>query len=186
MIDIQQKSSIFILSGPRNSGKTSICSNLFDNLKNNGIQTTGIISRGKYIDGNKNAIEAINLAENSEMLLASYSPGWDKHYPQREWKFNEDALIWGDAVIRHSVPTEILIIDELGFLEFEKNRGWISAFSTLDNGAYHAAVVTIRPNFVQNFIDRCPHSQVYFIKNKKQVNQICRQLLDELERILVN
>ena len=47
--------------------------------------------------------------------MAIYQPGWDAENPNREWKMDPEVLKWGDNVIRNSVPTSILIIDELGF-----------------------------------------------------------------------
>lgn len=186
MIDAGKKPPIWVITGPRDSGKTTICDIVLGKCINIGVKTTGIISKGLYLNGNKFAIEIINLSDGSKKILARFSPGWDAEYPEREWKFIETALSWGDEVLRRSVPSGCLIIDELGFLEMEKNKGWLSAFAALNTFSYDLAIVTIRPGLAPAFHIKYPHSTIYRINEQISMKKISHQILTDLKRIFVN
>jgi len=186
MIDSGKKPPIWVITGPRNSGKTTLCEKILENIGKSGVKTTGIISKGLFVDGRKNAIEAINLADGSKKILARYSPGWDKDNPDREWKFSQTTLTWGNELLCRSVPTRCLIIDEIGFLEMEKNKGWLCAFTALDTLSYDLAIVTIRPGFAAAIHLKYPHSTIYQINDRISMNKISHQILSDVKRIFVN
>jgi nucleoside-triphosphatase THEP1 len=186
MIDAGKKPPTWVITGPRDSGKTTLCELILESMGKSEVTTTGILSKGIYLDGKKVAIEVINLADRSKKILAQYSPGWDVDFPQREWEFCDETLYWGDEVLRGAVPTGCLIIDELGFLEMEKNKGWLSAFTALDSLSYNLAIVTIRPGFAQPFQIKYPHSIIYRINDQTSINVISHQILADLKRIFDN
>ncbi len=45
--------------------------------------------------------------------------------------FDPAVLAWGNQVLRDSIPTDLLIVDEIGPLEFNQAIGWVSAFDVL-------------------------------------------------------
>ncbi len=177
---------ILLIKGPRDSGKTSVCERIIKEFQKTRVKITGIISKGLYQEGKKIAIEAINLDDYSKKILACYSPGWDRLNPQREWEFLEEALVWGNEMLGRAVPTEILIIDELGYLELEMNRGWSSAFKALDSFKYRAAIVSIRPGLVSRFNYRYPFSTIFQISDQNSMNQVSCHIISALKEIFVN
>ena len=177
---------ILLIEGPRDSGKTSVCERINKEFHETRVKITGIISKGLYQEGRKTAIEAINLNDYSKKILARYSPGWDRQYPQREWEFLEEALVWGNERLGQAVPTEILIIDELGYLELEMNKGWSSAFKALDTNLYKVAIVSIRPGLVSRFNLRYPFSTIFQINDQSSMKQVSCQIISALKEIFVN
>ncbi|MCE1254946.1 MAG: hypothetical protein LWX83_15540, partial [Anaerolineae bacterium] len=68
------------------------------------------------------------------------------------WNFETDALVWQNQCLSRAYPTDLLVIDELGPLEFERGLGLQSAFQLLKAGLYQMALVIVRPEYVGKFI----------------------------------
>ena len=115
---------INLIVGERDVGKTTLCFNLIENLKFMRYSVAGIISPGIYHDEVKVGINALNIKSGENVKLADYSPGWDIENPIRIWKMNSKAIPWGNDVLTKSIPCDVLIIDEIGYLEFENNHGF--------------------------------------------------------------
>jgi nucleoside-triphosphatase THEP1 len=91
-----------------------------------------------------------------------------------------EALEWGNNVIRNSVPTNILIIDELGYLEFEKNMGWISAFKVLEESDYASAVVVVRAGLLEKALEKFENAIVITVENPKQKIELTKFLISQI------
>ncbi|MBS1251582.1 MAG: hypothetical protein MAG451_00615 [Anaerolineales bacterium] len=70
------------------------------------------------------------------------------------WHFHTAGLAWGADVLRHVVPCDLLVIDELGPLELERNEGWTAGLDVLRDGDYRLAVVAVRPALVPRLEQR--------------------------------
>jgi len=186
MNDLRNKAILNVITGPRDSGKSTLCLKVINSISTENIQVTGIVSQGVYIEDKKKFILAIDISTGDKNILAEYSPGWDEEFPQREWKFDPDVIEWGNDVIRRSLPTDVLFIDELGYLEFEKKCGWLNAFEVLDSGTYHTAFVVIRPKFVSIFSSQYPQSFVYSIDNINQLESLNKKIITQLSNTLIN
>jgi len=141
---MKDKGDLLIITGKRNIGKTNACIKLVNYFKTRNLQISGIISLGLYENGRKVGILAKDIRTGEKKKLAVYYQGWDEEEPGRIWKFDDETLIWGNRVLAESIPTDILIIDELGYLEFEKDQGWIEGFNAIDEGKYLIAFIVVR------------------------------------------
>lgn len=168
---------IFILSGRKNTGKTQVCARIIERLKGKEIKITGVLSPGVYQNGGKSEIACVDVSTGQKSVLAEYSPGWDPENPNREWLFNPEALAWGNDVIARSVPTSLLVIDEIGFLELEKNAGWTNALIALDTGKFKHALVVIRPNLLEIALVRYPNAQIIQINPPQSQDEIVEYLV---------
>jgi len=57
----------------------------------------------------------------------------------------------GNQAIAAAPPCDLLVVDELGPLEFEQNIGWRATFEILEGQKYKLAIVVIRPECIQAF-----------------------------------
>lgn len=156
---------IIFLTGERDSGKTLVCERVIDMLSGASNSITGIVSPGRYENGKKTGIFCINIANREKRLLAYLSPGWDSINPERDWQFSQEALIWGNKLLGRSVPTDLLVIDELGFLEFENNEGWTNGLGAIDSGKYQYALIVVRPTLIKKALDRFPDARFITISS---------------------
>jgi nucleoside-triphosphatase THEP1 len=81
--------------------------------------------------------------------------------------------------LKRSSKTEILIIDELGFLEFEKNSGWKKAFTIIEKGNYHLGFVVVRPSYIFNSRKIWNVVDVIEIKNKEFIEEQVDQAIKD-------
>jgi nucleoside-triphosphatase THEP1 len=163
-------SVIKIITGKRNIGKTSFCSRLSYELQNNNIQVKGVLSPGFFLNGKKVEIWVEDIYSATRKMLAIFDPGWDPSYPKREWRLREDAIVWGNEILDKSIPAEVLIIDELGFLEFEKKSGWLSAFHVLDERKFQFAFVVVRPQFIKHALTQFGNVEIIDMDNVSDID----------------
>ena len=171
---------IFLISGETGTGKTSLINSLINEVNKLGIKTTGIYSPARIENGIKTGIYTVDLSTGIKKLLAIHQPGWDADNPIREWKMDSEVLKWGDDVIQNSVPTTILIIDELGYLEFEKNMGWTSAFKILDEGEYRSAIVVVRTGLMEKALEKFENAVVIPVETPGQIKENTSFLISQI------
>jgi hypothetical protein len=63
-------------------------------------------------------------------------------------------------MLKGAIPCDLLIVDELGPLEFDKGQGWLEGFRAVDSGRYRAALLTIRPSLLDRALQRWGKAEV--------------------------
>jgi nucleoside-triphosphatase THEP1 len=149
--------ALTILSGPRGSGKTTLCRDLAAAARRSGREVAGVISPARLLEARKVGIEALDLRSGESRQLA-----W-KHDSARPgmlelgtWSFDEAVLAWGNAVLRSATPCGLLVVDELGPLELLQGRGWIAGLDAIASGDYDRALVVVRPGLLEQARARWP------------------------------
>jgi nucleoside-triphosphatase len=175
---------ICILSGEENVGKSTLCKQIIEYCKQRNIFISGIRSELEIVNDQRKAINSFDIMTGEMMNLAIYSPGWDKDKPERKWKFNKDAMKWGNNVLRRSLPTDLLVIDEIGFLELEKGEGWNECFNLLESDQFKLALVVIRSELLTLMKKRYENLFIYVLKehNKKEIENELITILDHLPK----
>lgn len=171
-----------IITGRKNAGKTRLCLLLRDCLVAKDRAVSGIISPGIYQRGRKIGILAEDVASGERKQIASFSPGWDPQKPGREWFFDMRAIEWANEKLKTSVPTDCLIVDELGFLEFEQNRGWIEGIRALDEGQYNQAFAVIRPDLLETAQKRWQGAPVVTVQPGADLPLLAESIFSSFER----
>lgn len=136
---------LWILSGKREAGKTSFCRRLISAAQGRGIDTAGLISPAIFIQGKKIGFNILNVRTGESRPLAQLRGEEMDGIVTHRWKFDESNFTWGAEVLADSVPCGLLVVDELGPLELEQGRGWVTGIAALSGQEYTAAVVVIRP-----------------------------------------
>lgn len=153
------KSSLVLITGPRGAGKTTLCRRLVENAHQRSLQVTGILTLGQFVNGEKALLRAHDLRTGESRVLAhrrmNETPRWD---------FVEETLEWGNAVLTSAVPTHLLVIDELGPLEWVEGRGWTAGLTAVDSGQYSWALVVVRPELVKHAQSRWPHATLIDVR----------------------
>lgn len=143
------KPQIIVITGDLGSGKTSFCLDLIRLAKEFGIKITGLVSPGVFEAGSKIAIDAQDVLTGERYRLAELREQVEIDFNTKRWSFYSEAISWGNNVLQKALPTKLLIIDELGPLEFNRAQGWVKAIDAIDSGEFQAALLVIRPSLVQ-------------------------------------
>ncbi len=171
--------TLIIVTGDRSAGKTTFCTRLIELARSGGRDIAGVLSPAVIVNDQKIAIDVIDLRSAQRRRLATYNPAAD--YPRElHWRFAEDALAWGNTVLAESTPCDVLIVDELGVLEFERGRGWLAGLNALDSGDYQLGLVVIRPELFKQAQQRWSSARVVTIEDVDQANVEADQLWREI------
>jgi nucleoside-triphosphatase THEP1 len=141
---------IIVVTGEIGSGKTSLCLNLIDLAIELGYSLSGLVSPGVFQDGKKVAIDLLDLVSRDQRRLAVLREDDETGLITHRWSFDPETILWGNSVLEESPPSDLLVIDELGPLEFNRTKGLIASFDLIDQGAFQAALLVIRPSLVQH------------------------------------
>ncbi len=145
------KGNILVITGWRGVGKTSYCQQAADKCQRAGLRVAGLLSPARFDQQQKNGIFALDLKSRKTQLVASSIPGEIDGICLGNWMFDPKALEWGNQCLRRATPSEILVVDELGPLEFERQIGWAASFDVLRAKEYRLAMVVIRPECIDAF-----------------------------------
>ena len=178
-------SRIWIITGDREAGKTSVCRQIILEARSHGFSPAGVLSPGVFANGVKTAIEVEDIASGQKRLLATLRDEVPDAITRR-WKFDEEALKWGSKVLAEATPCDVLIVDELGPLELEHNQGWTEGFQAIDSDKYQVALVVIRTELLANAQQRWPRAEVISLAHTdspEKISQATRQILQALHRV---
>jgi nucleoside-triphosphatase len=138
-------SEVLIVSGERGSGKTPLALAAAAQAVRAGQRVGGLICPGVFQDGEKLGFDVLELVSGVRRPLARRIP-WDVAGPQiGPWQFAAAAFAWGNAALATSGPLDLLILDELGPLEFGRQAGWYAARARLARRDYRLALLVVRP-----------------------------------------
>jgi nucleoside-triphosphatase len=134
---------LFIVTGSRGAGKTTFCASLVRAAQEAGWRAAGVLSHAVFNGSQRSAIQVEDIATGQVRQLAIRSI--DKPTPgTREWKFDPEVVAWGNSALSASIPCDLLVIDELGPLEFEHGTGWQAGLAAVDAGQYAISIIVVR------------------------------------------
>jgi nucleoside-triphosphatase THEP1 len=161
---------LFLLTGGRGCGKTTWCRELARQASLSGVQPAGLVSPAVFAAGKKTAIDLVDLASGERRRLAERRGEPDPFRGQGpdslSWRFDQDTLAWGNQILAGLETSELLILDELGPLEFHYHNGLTSGMKYLDKRTYGLACVVVRPGLLAAALERWPWGRVMQIAGR--------------------
>jgi nucleoside-triphosphatase THEP1 len=157
---------IIVVTGEIGAGKTTWCRDLIAHVRNLGLRAAGLSSPGVFVDGQKVAIDLLDLATDQQRRLADRLAVPDTASPTPNWKFHAETLAWGNTVLKSIDTCDLLVIDELGPLELRHNQGWQHALSLLKQPHFRAACVIVRRSLLETCLAILPDAALIEIERK--------------------
>lgn len=175
-------SRISLLTGQIQSGKTNLCLAVAEAARQERLQLGGLISPAVFKGGEKTAIDVLDLKTSNRKRLADLKDNQTSELETIRWSFLPEAVEWGNRALLKAVPCDLLMIDELGPLEFYQERGWVNAFPILEGGKYQAALVVVRPSLLEEATRRWNIFQIIDLRESVQhqlsPQDLAQQLMD--------
>lgn len=166
--------SLLLLTGASGAGKTTWCQALSAFARRQGWAVAGLISPPVIENGCKTAIDLQDLQSGQRRRLATHTE--KRHQSPTtvatgNWSFDPHTIRWGNRILadpQFKIPItksaslpDLLIIDELGPLEFRQGQGLQAAFSLIDVWRCSLICVTIRPSLIGAARMRWPWSHIF-------------------------
>jgi nucleoside-triphosphatase len=174
----QAPALLFVVTGSRGAGKTTFCSRLIRAAREAGWQTAGLLSHPVFKDSLRVTIQAEDLRSGEIRRIAVRS---DTPTPgSRHWQFDSSAVEWSNQVLRAAVPCDLLVVDELGPIEFEYERGWQEGLAAVDSRQYAIAIVVVRAELLGNALLRWNDANIVEIDTPEQSEAKANVLAQQL------
>lgn len=158
--------SLFLVTGPSGSGKTYWCQQVVEHARRREWSVAGLLAPPVMDGEEKVGIDLLDLGSGERRRLATRMTAAERASDGEAgltfgcWRFNHEVFVWGNSVLREINAADLLVVDELGPLEFRQQQGLQAAFPLLDGWRYRLACVTARPSLVGAVRMRWPWSQL--------------------------
>lgn len=168
----------YIITGSRGAGKTHFCQQLALAARRAGLDVAGVLSLPVFDGVMRVQIVVEDLRSGQTRLLATRKspeqPG--SGIATLNWQFDSQGMAWGRRVLAEALPSDVLIVDELGPLEFEREQGWLSGLAAVDSQQYSVALVVVRPELLGNALLRWPEAYIVEIDTPEDSQEKAQQL----------
>lgn len=162
-------SKLLLVSGSSGAGKTHWCRQMVDAARLQGLTIAGLLSLPVFEQGRKSRIDLLDLQTGLQRILAVHRDGLGTGPVVGPWHFDPAVLLWGNEIIRAIQPCQLLILDELGPLEFEQNTGLTNALELIASRSCRLACVVVRPSLLPLALERWPWAESYFVPARQVV-----------------
>lgn len=151
-----------ILTGETGCGKTQTCGAAAARLRDLGWEVAGVLSPGVWVGDHKVAIDALDLRSGHSRRLAQRAgEGQVSAGPATHgWRFYAETIAWCNSLLTDAIDCDLLVVDELGPLEFESGEGLTQGMRAVDGGRFRLGLFVVRLGLVQAAQARWPMAAV--------------------------
>jgi nucleoside-triphosphatase THEP1 len=168
MIQPENISHLLLISGPSGAGKTHWCLQLVDQARLLNVDVAGLVAPAVFTAGRKTRIDMLDLRTGQQRRLALRKGCMTDGLVVGAWELDLAVLSWGNALLQSIHSCQLLVLDELGLLEFNHNSGLISAFRLIESRCYRLACVGIRPSLLPVALERWPWARVHTLPARQE------------------
>lgn len=158
-----------LVTGARGAGKSRWCARLVEVGRRRGWRVVGVASPARFEGHLKTGIGLLDLATGEERTLAALRRAdGDASGPATErWRFDDAVLAWGNAALARAAEdrADLLVVDELGPLEFQRGTGFQAGLAALDAGRFALACAVVRPSLLEAALARWPDALVVDVED---------------------
>ena len=152
----QKEPQLILVTGLSGVGKTTWCTQLIGLAREAGLSVNGLLSPSIFKNGRKVGIEIVDLHSGDHHQLARLREDNVAGMQTPRWAFDSKVMAWANQTLADSGESDLMVIDELGPLEFAQNKGLTAGLARLDSGDYKVAAVVIRSALLPQALTRWP------------------------------
>ena len=80
-------------------------------------------------------------------------------------------------MLQNATPCDLLIIDELGPLEFDRGEGLLAGFDANDSRQFKASLTVVRTSLLEKARDRWPDAEALIISDDDNISTLVKEWL---------
>ena len=174
---------IAILSGNSGSGKTTTLLRLLESLSTDVVKCRGILCPSVIEEDRKSGIDLFDVSNRKTTRLAEVNITGETSLATHGWKLDPQTAQLGNEILRRAIPCDLLFVDELGPLEYERGEGLTEGFPAIHSRDYQLALVTIRPSLLGAALSCWPDARVFDVNHADQDGLISK-LIDLVDEVM--
>lgn len=172
---------IVIITGTSGQGKTHLCQALVRLVKVQGLAVKGILSPAVFTAGDKTAILVENASSGEKLELARLRRETMQGEIQTgHWTFNPDSMAWGSRILAEAGECDVLVVDELGPLEFLQQKGWAEGIQAINRRQFRLGAVVVRPALLEQALALWPEAKTFTVEPSRGIEEQAQELLNTL------
>ncbi|MBN1311063.1 MAG: ATP-binding cassette domain-containing protein [Anaerolineae bacterium] len=156
----QHSPQLLLITGLTGAGKTSWCTRMAQVARSQGLRVKGVLSPSVFEGESKVAIDLLSLETDEKCRLAVQRNDRGAELATVLWQFDPAVMAWGNDILGNLRDSDLVILDELGPLEFLRGQGLVEGLKLIDEKRYRVACVVIRSSLLPDALERWPHAQV--------------------------
>ena len=167
---------VTLITGERDTGKTTLCLALHRHLTRRGVAVAGLITE----QPEPHTLVSVEL-RNGQRHTLTHPFESDRGIAFTNFRLNLLALQRSAAALRRSFPTQLFILDELGPLELLHGEGWVEALTLLGGDDYEAALIVVRPALLAEAVRQLPPDWLTLIRlTEKNRDEVQKRLAQDI------
>jgi nucleoside-triphosphatase len=172
---------IFIVTGEKDSGKTTFAKDVASALQKKGLVIRGFLSQGKSGTNHRKRFDLFDLAGRRSWPLAEseIKPG---HLTCGRYFFNPATLKKGEGIIRTAINdrADLVVMDEIGKCELN-GMVWDSAFRSAFKASRNLMIVVSKRNLIRILSHYGLTSFLLFDLSEVSVEQAVASIVNHME-----
>ncbi|MBN1401746.1 MAG: hypothetical protein JXA74_12960 [Anaerolineae bacterium] len=141
-------SNLVLLTGPRETGKTTACVRFCERARELGLRVGGILCPATYgAFGVKTGFEALDPASGERRRLATVTASSAAGQRVGPYYFDAAVMAWALKRVLWALaePLDAAILDEIGPLELNQGAGFAPALDRLSDARPRLVILIVRP-----------------------------------------
>ena len=152
--------AITLVTGEIGVGKTTYIRKCVTTAVQENQMVAGILSPGIYQSGERMAIWVNEPHSGDRYPLAKLATKTSTGIVTPRWAFDPAAVQRANLSLANIVAADLLVVDELGPLEWHRGEGFIAAFDLVEKATIGKAIVVIRRSLLEVATARWPSANV--------------------------
>lgn len=144
---------VLIISGERNSGKSTKLERIITGLLKRGKNVKGVISKGYFSGKIKSNYDAVYISNGKVYQLASITESKKFNLKQGKYFFDEKVFDEINKLLKDDMICDVNVFDEISYLELNEKGFYPSLKHYLDNFEGQL-IISIRNNLLQEVINK--------------------------------
>lgn len=148
----RKRNTVFIITGKRGTGKTTVAREIVGKLRGNGINVSGIL-QPEFITNGRRAGFYVEDVSNGERMLLCVRTAETMHRTPVLFSFNDEPFVFGKNALSVSKAgdSDIVVIDEVGPMELDDN-GWADVISSLRTRLNTPMIWVVREKLIGDIV----------------------------------